>query len=131
MTLRECEERLEEIDKLEQDIILDGYGYLDGKKYSSEDTEKIKKLREYIEAKREKLIQPLTIEDCKRMIALCVEAEEQVLGGQQYEFEGRKLTRANLREIRDLKEYYQKEQYRLETGTKRGIKMYRVFPNNK
>lgn len=131
MTIRELEEKIETLEMLEEKIILDGYGYFEGNKYTEVDREKIEKLRELYKKRRSELInKPLTIEDCNRMIAFCVEAEEAVLAGQEYEMEGTKLTRANLTEIINLKEYYIKEKYRLETGTKRGIKMWRAYGNN-
>lgn len=131
MTIRELEEKIETLELLEENIILDGYGYFEGKKYTVEDNEKIKQLKELYKKRRSELInKSLTIEDCNRMISFCIEAEEAVLAGQEYEYEGTKLTRANLSEIIVLKEYYIKEKYRLETGTKRGIKMWRVYGNN-
>lgn len=131
MTIRELEEKIETLEKLEENIILNGYGYFEGNKYTEEDNEKIEKLKELYKKKRSELVnKPLTIEDCNRMIAFCIEAEEAVLAGQEYEFEGTKLTRAELSEIIKLKEYYIKEKHRLETGTKRGIKMWRAYGSN-
>lgn len=131
MTIRELEEKIETLEKLEENIILNGYGYFEGTKYTEEDNEKITKLKELYQKRRSNLInKPLTIEDCNRMIAFCIEAEEAVLAGQEYEFEGTRLTRANLNDILKLKDYYIKEKHRLETGTTRGIKMYRVYGNN-
>lgn len=116
MTIRELEEKIETLEKLEENIILNGYGYFEGTKYTEEDNEKITKLKELYQKRRSDLInKPLTIEDCNRMIAFCIEAEEAVLAGQEYEFEGTRLTRANLNDILKLKDYYIKEKHRLET----------------
>lgn len=129
MNIRDYEEKIEELEFLEEEIILKGYGYYRGEKYT--EIEKIKELKElYKKRVQETIKEPMTVEKCKRMILLCEEALEAILDGQEYEFEERKLTRANISEIQNLKEYYYKEQYRLENGIKRGIRMYRAFGGN-
>lgn len=129
MNIRDYEEKIEELEFLEEEIILKGYGYYRGEKYT--EIEKIKELKELYKKRVQEIIkEPMTVEKCKRMILLCEEALEAILDGQEYEFEGRKLTRANISEIQNLKEYYYKEQYRLENGIKRGIRIYRAFGGN-
>lgn len=131
MTLRETEEKIKKIEELEETIILDYYGYYEGKKYTRDDLPKIAQLKEHYEKNRKRLLSKgITVEDCSRMIALCIEAEEAVLAGQAYEYEGRSLTRANLKEIRDLKKYYESLKIRLENNIKPGIKIFRVYGNN-
>ena len=114
MTLRECEEKLKELNTAEDEIILYGYTHIDGEKLEEKDLAKINLLKEkYTKLKEEIIAKPLTIADCSRMIKLCIEAEESVLAGKEYELEGRKLVRADLAEILRLKTYYQKEKERL------------------
>lgn len=130
-SIKEYEEKIEDLEALEDSIILDGFGYYEGKKYTAADQENIVKLKEKYQKKRfEAINTPLTIEDCSRIIKICNEAEEAVLSGQEYEYEGRRLTRVNLDEIRSLKDSYIKEKYRLENGVDQGIKIYRAFGNN-
>ncbi|QNM15506.1 DUF6148 family protein [Fusobacterium hominis] len=129
MTLREIEEKIEDLEYLQEQIILEGYGYYQGKKYDN--LEKIQELEEFYKKKRTQLLsRSMTVEDCNRMIAFCIEAEEAVLAGQEYEYEGRTLTRANLREIQELKGYYQREKIRLENNIKPGIRIYRLYGMN-
>lgn len=131
MTLRELEEKINKIEELEETIILDDYGYYEGKKYTRDDLPKISELKEYYERNKKKLLSKgITIEDCSRMIAFCIEAEEGVLSGQSYEYEGRSLTRANLKEIRDLKKHYESLKIRLEHNIKPGIKVFRLYGND-
>lgn len=131
MTIRELEEKIRTLEELEDNIVLDGYGFYEGKKYTKEHNNKIKELKELYKSRRsEQINKPLTIEDCNRMIAFCIEAEEAVLAGQEYEYEDTRLTRADLSKIIALKEYYIKEKHRLENGIKRGIKMWRAYGRN-
>lgn len=131
MTIRELEEKIRTLEELEDNIVLDGYGFYEGKKYTKEHSNKIKELKELYKSRRsEQINKPLTIEDCNRMIAFCIEAEEAVLAGQEYEYEDTRLTRADLSKIIALKEYYIKEKHRLENGIKRGIKMWRAYGRN-
>ena len=129
MTLRECEEKLEELNTAEDEIILYGYTHIDGEKLEEKDLTKVKLLKEkYTKLKEEIIAKPLTIADCSRMIKLCIEAEESVLAGKEYELEGRKLVRADLAEILRLKTYYQKEKERLEQGLPTGSRLRSVIP---
>lgn len=131
MTIRELEEKIRTLEELEDNIVLDGYGFYEGKKYTKEHSNKIRELKELYKSRRsEQINKPLTIEDCNRMIAFCIEAEEAVLAGQEYEYEDTRLTRADLSKIIALKEYYIKEKHRLENGIKRGIKMWRAYGSN-
>lgn len=129
MTLRECEEKLKELNTVEDEIILYGYAHMDGEKLKNEDLPKLKLLKEkYTKLKDEIISKPLTITDCSRMIKLCIEAEESVLAGKEYELEGRKLVRADLAEILRLKTYYQKEKERLEQGLSTGSRIRSIIP---
>ncbi len=60
-----------------------------------------------MQTKGEKMI----LEEAKRRLAMWLEAEEAVaIGGQSYETQGgRKLTRANISEIRKYVEYYERK----------------------
>lgn len=129
MTLRECEEKLKELNTAEDEIILYGYAHIDGEKLKNEDISKLTLLKEkYTKLKDEIISKPLTIADCSRMIKLCIEAEESVLAGKEYELEGRKLVRADLAEILRLKTYYQKEKERLEQGLSTGSRIRSIIP---
>lgn len=129
MTLRECEEKLKELNAAEDEIILYGYTHIDGEKLEEGDLTKINLLKEkYTKLKEEIISKPLTIADCSRMIKLCIEAEESVLAGKEYELEGRKLVRADLAEILRLKTYYQKEKGRLEQGLPTGSRIRSIIP---
>ncbi|EHO83669.1 MULTISPECIES: hypothetical protein [Fusobacterium] len=129
MTLRECEEKLKELNTAEDEIILYGYAHIDGEKLKNEDLSKLTLLKEkYTKLKDEIISKPLTIADCSRMIKLCIEAEESVLAGKEYELEGRKLVRADLAEILRLKTYYQKEKERLEQGLSTGSRIRSIIP---
>lgn len=129
MTLRECEEKLKELNTVEDEIILYGCAHMDGEELKNEDLPKLKLLKEkYTKLKDEIISKPLTIADCSRMIKLCIEAEESVLAGKEYELEGRKLVRADLAEILRLKTYYQKEKERLEQGFSTGSRIRSIIP---
>ena len=129
MTVLECEERIAEYLEAEEDIILYGYCYIRGERFEAEDIEKIKNAKKlWEERKKELLNKKLTVEDCKRMILLCREAEEGVLAGKEYEIDGRKLTRADLSEILKLKKYYETEMERIEAGLEKGRYAYRIMP---
>ena len=129
MNLRECEEKLKELNTAEDEIILYGYAHIDGEKLKNEDLSKLTLLKEkYTKLKDEIISKPLTIADCSRMIKLCIEAEESVLAGKEYELEGRKLVRADLAEILRLKTYYQKEKERLEQGLSTGSRIRSIIP---
>lgn len=129
MTLRECEEKLKELSTAEDEIILHGYAHIDGERLEKEALPKIKLLKEkYTKLKDEIVSKPMTIADCSRMIKLCIEAEESILSGKEYELEGRKLVRADLAEVLRLKIYYQKEKDRLEQGLPTGSRMRSVIP---
>lgn len=129
MTVLECEERIAEYLEAEEDIILYGYCYIRGERFEAEDIEKIKNAKKlWEERKKEILNKKMTVEDCKRMILLCREAEEGVLAGKEYEIDGRKLTRADLSEILKLKKYYETEMERIEAGLEKGRYAYRIMP---
>lgn len=129
MTLRECEEKLKELNTAEDEIILYGYTHIEGEKLEEKDLTKVNLLKEkYTKLKEEIISKPLTITDCSRMIKLCIEAEESVLAGKEYELEGRKLVRADLAEILRLKIYYQKEKERLEQGLPNGSRIKSIIP---
>ena len=129
MTVLECEERIAEYLEAEEDIVLYGYCYIRGEKFEAEDIEKIKNAKKlWEERKKELLNKKLTVEDCKRMIILCREAEEGVLAGKEYEIDGRKLTRTDLSEILKLKKYYETEMERIEAGLEKGRYAYRIMP---
>lgn len=129
MRLLECEERITEYLDAEEDITLYGYCYIRGERFEAEDIEKIKNAKKlWEERKKEILNKKLTVEDCKRMLLLCREAEESVLAGKEYEMDGRHLTRADLSEILKLKRYYEDEIERLEAGLQKGRYAYRIMP---
>lgn len=129
MTLLECEERITEYLEAEEDIALYGYCHIRGERFEEKDLERIRKAKDLWEnRKKEILNKKLTIEDCQRMILLCREAEEAVLSGQEYEIEGKKLTRANLSQIMKLKNYYENEMERLQAGLEKGRYAYRIMP---
>ena len=129
MTVLECEERTAEYLEAEEDIVLYGYCYIRGERFEAEDIEKIKNAKKlWEERKKELLNKKLTVEDCKRMILLCREAEEGVLAGKEYEIDGRKLTRTDLSEILKLKKYYETEMERIEAGLEKGRYAYRIMP---
>lgn len=129
MTVLECEERIAEYLEAEEDIVLYGYCYIRGERFEAEDIEKIKNAKKlWEERKKELLNKKLTVEDCKRMILLCREAEEGVLAGKEYEIDGRKLTRTDLSEILKLKKYYETEMERIEAGLEKGRYAYRIMP---
>lgn len=129
MTVLECEERITEYLEAEEDIVLYGYCYIRGERFEAEDIEKIKNAKKlWEERKKELLNKKLTVEDCKRMILLCREAEEGVLAGKEYEIDGRKLTRTDLSEILKLKKYYETEMERIEAGLEKGRYAYRIMP---
>ena len=46
MTLRECEEKLKELNTAEDEIILYGYAHIDGEKLKNEDLSKLTLLKE-------------------------------------------------------------------------------------
>ena len=70
MTIRELEEKIRTLEELEDNIVLDGYGFYEGKKYTKEHSNKIKELKELYKSRRsEQINKPLTIEDCNRMIS--------------------------------------------------------------
>lgn len=129
--IKNYEDKIEELENVEDEIILYGYAYFEGNRFEKKDIPQIQELiKKYKQRKEELIEKPLTTSDCNRMIKLCIQAEESVLAGQEYEYEGRKLVRANLPEIRQLKEYYIKEKDRIENGIKRGIKFMRAYGSN-
>lgn len=128
MTLKECEDKIAEYMEAEEDVALYGYCYINGKRFEREDIPNIREAKKLWEERREKLLnKKLTVTDCQRMILLCREAEESVLEGKEYEFEGRRLTRSDLSEILRLKKYYETEKERIEAGIEKGRYAYRII----
>lgn len=61
---------------------------------------------------------------CEERLNMWLKAEEMIaVGGQQYEIQGRKLTRADLQEVRNQIEYWSKKISTYKTG---GIKFERA-----
>jgi len=131
MTITQIEEILESINFCEDNIILYGYGHLDGEKFTKDDRDKLIELKtKYETLYNKKLNQGITVQDCNIMIAKCCEAERAVLSGQEYELEGKKLTRAGLSEIRKTKNEYLQKKIDIERGTGGGIQIFRVTAKN-
>lgn len=131
MTITQIEEILESINLCEDDIILYGYGNFNGETFKKEDKDKLIELKKKYEALyNKKLNQGITVRDCNIMISKCCEAERAVLAGQEYELEGKRLTRASLSEIRKTKNEYLQKKIDLERGINGGIQMFRVIAKN-
>lgn len=71
----------------------------------------------------------MTLQEAKRRLGLWLEAEETIaIGGQEYETSGgRRLTRANLKEVRERINYYNRKIKALEGKTR---KSYGVIPRD-
>ena len=129
MTLKECEDKIAEYLEAEEDVALYGFCYINGKRFEREEVPRIREAKKLWEQRKNEILsKKLTAEDCQRMILLCREAEESVLEGKEYEFEGRHLTRADLSEILRLKKYYEAEKERIEVGLEKGRYAYRIMP---
>lgn len=68
------------------------------------------------------------LERAEEMLGLYYEAEKKVLLGQSYEIDGRKITRANIKEIRNGIELYEGKVARLKSGRKPGVRITSLAP---
>ncbi|MCE5200552.1 MAG: DUF6148 family protein [Armatimonadota bacterium] len=70
------------------------------------------------------------LQKARRKLALWEAAEDAIAGSQEYQIDGRRLTRANLNEVQRMVHYYENKVARLAAGRGPGGRVRRIIPQD-
>ena len=127
------ENKLIEIEEAEEDLILHGSTWFAGVEFLKENPADMKKLADLKEHYKKKIDEflntKITVQECERYIRLYLEAEEAVLKGQEYTIDGQNLKRADLKQIRKGRIWWENKKAQIESGTGEGIRFFQIVPH--
>ncbi|CAL7915184.1 MULTISPECIES: hypothetical protein [Fusobacterium] len=131
--LANLEYKLGEVETAEEEIILFDIAYISGvafEKGNVEHEQKLKELKKFYEEKiKEITSKGITVEDCNHYIHLYLEAEANVLAGQEYTIDSNQMKRADLEQIRKGRIWWENRKAQIENGTTNGIQFFQVCPH--